>query len=117
MNVEALLKVVEILEATPNEDLNLQSWVSCAIGHSARNPWFTERGLKLSGGGYPAYQNTDTICWDAVKDFFNLTAYQCNWLFNADYYQDDDYDNYDELTAVNKQQVINRIKEFVKGIN
>jgi hypothetical protein len=114
MNVEALLKVIETLEATP-EDLNLRSWHSCAIGHSARNPWFTERGLKLSGLGclgYPVFQ--DTICWDAVKDFFNLTAYQCNWLFNADYYQDDDYD---ELTAVNKQQVINRIKEFVKGIS
>ena len=149
-NVEALLKVVEILEATPDEAVDLQSWTcgttACAIGHAANHPWFIERGLKLSGlGGYPVFHqvNEEKISWDAVEEFFDLTGYAFRarsyseklkpskergdippsyWLFNAECYlpgEEDEgcYEFYKrQQEAGIKQQVINRIKEFVDGI-
>ena len=148
-DVEALLKVVEILEATPDKAVDLQSWTcgttACAIGHAANHPWFAERGLKLNRLGSPVFHqvNEEMISWDAVEEFFDLTGYAFRarsypeklkpskergdippsyWLFNAECYlpgEEDEgcYEFYKrQQEAGIKQQVINRIKEFVDGI-
>ena len=148
-NVEALLKVVEILEATPDKAVDLQSWTcgttACAIGHAANHPWFAERGLKLNRLGSPVFHqvNEEMISWDAVEEFFDLTGYAFRarsypeklkpskergdippsfWLFNAECYLPGEKDEgcYEfykrQQEAGIKQQVINRIKEFVDGI-
>lgn len=149
-NVEALLKVVEILESTPDEAVDLQAWTcgttACAIGHAASHPWFIERGFKLSDTGYPVFHQLNgekLICWGAVEEFFGLTGYKYNaqtwrdglsspekedippscWLFNSVCYlagkKDDSclpcFKFYQKQQEVGiRQQVINRIREFVE---
>lgn len=139
-NVEALLKVVEILEATPDELIDLSSWTclttACAIGHAAQHPWFIERGFKLSPGGSPllCLDGEQFFYWDAVEQFFGLKRNEDQlskaaltpshkrgdippafWLFNVCCYVEIDEDNvYNLQQQVGiKQQVINRIKKFV----
>lgn len=84
-NVEALLKVVEILEATPDEAVDLQTWTcettACAIGHAAQHPWFVERGFLLSKSPcrWPIKKDAEgkilSSMWNAVEEFFGLTDY------------------------------------------
>lgn len=144
-NVEALLKVVEILESTPDEAVDLQNWTcgttACAIGHAASHPWFIERGFKLDERyGYPVFHKVkgeklqSWEGWEAVEEFFGLTGYKSNannwlwgkvssqeiedippsiWLFNSECYPAGDKD-YMPHKFSQKQQVINRIKEFVE---
>lgn len=149
-NVEALLKVVEVLEATADEAVDLQSWTcgttACAIGHAARHPWFIERGFGLTKLGCPIFhqENEENLLsyWDAVEEFFGLTGYKynfrtwgdrlsssergdippCYWLFNSEcYLQGEDSDQYEFYIKQQeigiRQQVINRIKEFVSGLS
>jgi hypothetical protein len=147
-NVEALLKVVEILESTPDEAVDLQAWTcgttACAIGHAASHPWFIERGFKLSDTGCPVFHQVNgekLLCgWEAVEEFFGLTGYKYNaqtwrdglssqerrdippscWLFNSVCYLAGKKNNmphkfYQRQQKVGiRQQVINRIKEFVE---
>lgn len=111
-NVEALLKVVEILEATPDEAVDLDIWTcgttGCAIGHAASHPWFVERGFRLNALNCPVLDKEEEtlVNWDAVEEFFGLTGYMYNartwsgelsssergdipssyWLFKSDCY-------------------------------
>jgi hypothetical protein len=116
-NVEALLKVVEVLEATPDEAVDLQSWTcgttACAIGHAAQDPWFIERGFKLVNNTSPYYFDRKTIdhtwTWLAIERFFALETKQAASLFS--FYS---YKSSKDISS--RQQVINRIREFVNEL-
>lgn len=119
-NIEALEKAIEILESLPDSLVNLNSWktgdtdcgtVACVVGHCCLNEWFNAKGLTLTDWGpdYICPHNKIELCsWDAVEGFFGLSSTQSSFLFKKG-----SYDSPTDNSVSIRQQVINRIKEFV----
>jgi hypothetical protein len=108
MNTEALAQIVRVLKATPPEAVNLFDWVSdcgtaaCAIGHAAQDPWFNERGLRLTHiTSEPQFNGTNG--WGAVQQFLRLTDRAAQILFYESSY-----------TEPTPQAVIQRITDFIE---
>lgn len=50
MNVEAFENLNRVLRTIQPDQLHMQSWSHCAIGHATRDAWFQRRGLLRSFG-------------------------------------------------------------------
>ena len=48
MNVEAFDNLKRVLRTVPPNELNMQNWNTCAIGHASDDVWFQERRLDTS---------------------------------------------------------------------
>ena len=48
MNVEAFDNLKRVLRSVPPNELNMQNWNRCAIGHASEDGWFQERRLNTS---------------------------------------------------------------------
>lgn len=97
VNIEAIQRLVHILENTPDQDFNIGSWscgtVHCAAGLAALNPWFNSKGFKLGEHGFPEFRSTNpentypiNCHWGAVTTMFQLTQQEAEWLFSGHEY-------------------------------
>jgi len=48
VNVEAFDNLKRVLRSVPPNELNMQNWKRCAIGHASEDLWFRERRLDMS---------------------------------------------------------------------
>jgi hypothetical protein len=48
VNVEAFDNLKRVLRSVPPNELNMQNWNRCAIGHASEDVWFQERRLDTS---------------------------------------------------------------------
>lgn len=95
VNLEAIARLVVILENTPDENFNIGSWtcgtVHCAAGLAACNPWFNERGFHLDEDGDVCFKDHDSeyypsAHWQAVVNMFNMKYSESEWLFSGEEY-------------------------------
>ena len=104
MNVTRLKQAIAIIEAVPDEQLNLKTWqrsyngvdyisanaqatcgtIACAAGWLALHPEMHAQRLSAGNGGLPVYQNEDGLYstqFRALARFFDLSVYEANRLF------------------------------------
>lgn len=124
---EALENVLRVLEDVKNEDKNFDmalwftneygngwNWddeidhkcesAGCAIGWSANDQWFIERGLYLVNNQFPDYlygEITNTQ-WQDLAEFFKIPLHHVHLLFDIQLDDNNDIDN-----------VIQRIKLYL----
>jgi len=116
VNLEALRKVVEVVERTPQGNIRMDRWmqpcgtVACVIGYCCLHPWFIERGLHLYGhltnarGGYPSYKGDRGA--DAVIAFFGISGHSCAYLFGST--------SYDDTPGELKAIILERLNDFIE---
>jgi hypothetical protein len=46
MNLEAFDNLQRVLRSVPEQELRMENWNDCAIGHASRDPWFQQRMLE-----------------------------------------------------------------------
>jgi hypothetical protein len=46
MNLEAFDNLKRVLRSVPEQDLRMENWNSCAVGHASRDAWFQQRMLE-----------------------------------------------------------------------
>jgi hypothetical protein len=82
---------------------------ACAIGFCGLDGWFNSMGFTLNKKeGIPEYKARNMFeqtGWTAVEHFFDLSAFQAEYLFSSGYYSR----QHDVTPAV----VANRIRDFI----
>ncbi len=48
MNLEAFDNLKRVLRSVPEQDLHMENWKTCAVGHASRDAWFQQRTLEPS---------------------------------------------------------------------
>lgn len=87
MNVELFKRAIEIIEAIPEERLNLQNWIArrfdpecsticCAAGWLARDPEMQASGLSVGSYGAPIFRG--------FAEYYALAAFFCISLYDAE---------------------------------
>lgn len=130
MNVEALLKLKEVLleDSASKPRFNMEYWFNgdsldnicgtsaCAAGTAALHPWFKERGLNLRRAagqwvityppGFESGFDYSELDYDALDLFFDFPDEEDVWfLFDPGRYPTSDISVHD---------IINRIDELLK---
>ena len=91
-NLEAVARLVVILENTPDEKFNIGSWtcgtVHCAAGLAACDRWFNQEGFYLDDDGDVCFKKPDSAYhpskhWGAVSRMFNIGYSESEWLFGG----------------------------------
>ena len=107
---ERLAQAVRVLEElTPEKKLNMWTWygcymVACAGGWIAQDPWFKQRGLRLSQTGTPFYEGRGG--YHALVGFFGIEYDQICHLFSPYRYA------HSQLRG--RRSVIARFKRFIR---
>jgi hypothetical protein len=103
MNVERFKKAIELIEKTPDEQINLRVWqkagrnrvtsraqancgtIACAAGWIALDPEMQEEGMSVGDFGQPIYpyrgQHLDGF--DALQYFFDIRDVEVDYLFES----------------------------------
>ena len=83
--------------------------VSCAIGHVGLDPWFNRRGFRTemynvydSEPVYRERQGYEYSSWNAVHEFFNVSAEDADRLFIDGYYEEGHNTIDDVIARVNE---------------
>lgn len=94
MNRRALLEAIRVLKTIPQNRFNMHRFavptdcgtVGCIAGHCAQDPWFQERGFKLTE--YRPYipEHEHEVGRYAITNFFDLSTAQTNLIFYTDNY-------------------------------
>lgn len=92
-NLEAIARLVVLLEKTPDENFNIGSWtcgtVHCAAGLAACDPWFNAQGFRLDEDGDVVLKQPNINYgyslhhWQAVTAIFNIGYQEAEWLFSG----------------------------------
>lgn len=94
-NLEAIVRLVTILETTPDEKFNIGSWscgtVYCAVGLAGCDPWFNSKGLHLDKDGdiafnpenWKGYYPAQQVHWGAIVEMFGISYEEAEWLFSG----------------------------------
>lgn len=94
-NLEAVARLVVILENTPDDNFNIGSWscgtAHCAVGLAACDPWFNQHGLYLDDDGVVCFKRPDSDYppnphWQAVSKMFKIDYHESEWLFSGQEY-------------------------------
>lgn len=108
MNVERFKRAIEIIEATPEKQIELEVWqrayssgkcdyinhveqatcgtIACAAGWLVLDPEMRRQGLVGAYGGEPHYTDGKTFSYysfSALNHFFGLSGYDADVLFGA----------------------------------
>ena len=122
MNKERLLRLArDILPNVPEENFKMITWKcgtsACAVGWAASDPQFNEEGFELDKhceGPLAIFMFTPWYegigGWSAVENFFGIDFDHAQYLFS-----DEAYSIVDSNERITKEQVIQRIEEFVAG--
>lgn len=117
-DLSRLKELVEVvLPAVPDDSFSLEAWVItiadcktvyCACGWGAQYKPFVEAGLQVISGQlyYTNENNTVSSDYQAASEFFDITLSTVFYLFHPD--------EYPEGALTSKQEVIERITQYLK---
>lgn len=111
MNKPLLKSLADYLEAEniPEEQFDMNHWgiengvfCGCAIG------WGMKGGIlkDVYIDGNLFYKNRECMDWDVPSEIFNIRLEDAEYLFGSERYY-----SYD----ITKEEVVNRIREFING--
>ena len=110
--IEWLENILRVAKTLPNE-VEMGSWQSCGTphclwGHCAVDPWFSDRGLRLTGKTGWAYKGEPSVCPERVLD---IPMEDADWMFMTGYYTDKD--EVDQDGGIHKASVIEHVETIL----
>ncbi len=110
MNKDLLRNLADYLEAEdiPEDQFDMKQWgkengvfCGCAIGWGIKGGILKDAHINVN----LFYKNEDYVDWGAVSEIFDIIIPDGEYLFSSENY----------VCPINKQKVVNRIREFING--